>query len=133
MSQLAAAQPDMGARTFLVNVTQGELRRGIGPGEHVLTFSQPVEVPGARLFQGTYLFRFMAPTVLQVLTGDRSRVLTAFMTIRAEGDGDTRRERIKFQETSNGSLRIVGWYLPDGIGYEFLYAKQKPESIERPR
>jgi hypothetical protein len=133
-SQPAAAQSEMvGSRTLLVNVTQGPLRVGLRPGEHLLTFGQPVEIPGARLLAGTYLFRLMAPSILQVVSGDGSKVIRTFMTIPAEGEGDTRRERIKLQELSDGSLRIVGWYLPDAIGHEFLYPKPKRESIERPR
>ena len=133
-SQPAAAQYEMvGSRTLLVNVTQGPLRLGLRPGEHLLTFGQPVEIPGASLLAGTYLFRLMAPSILQVVSADRSKVITTFMTIPAEGEGDTRRERIKLQEMNDGSLRIVGWYLPDAIGHEFLYPKPKRELIERPR
>jgi hypothetical protein len=134
LAQPAAAQHELvQSRTFLVNVTQGPLRPGLRPGEHLLTFGQAVEIPGASLLAGTYLFRLMAPSVLQVLNADRSRVITAFMAIPAEGEGDTRRDRIKCQEMSDGSLRILGWYLADAIGYEFLYPKPKRESIERPR
>jgi hypothetical protein len=136
LSQSVAAQrsaiapaPD----TFIVNVTQTPARLGGGPNDHFLTFNQRVEVPGATLVAGTYLFRLTAPTVVQVLTADRSRVYTMFMTLRADGDGDTSRERMKIQEMDDGTLRILGWYPADATGYEFLYGKPRRESIERPR
>ncbi len=116
-----------------MNVTQGPPRMGGGPTDHFLTFRQRIEVPGAILSAGTYLFRLRTPTVVQVLSADQSKVYTMFMTLRADGEGDTGRERIKFQHVGDDTLRIVGWYPPDAIGYEFLYPKPRRESIERPR
>jgi hypothetical protein len=122
------------AETFLVNVTQGPPRLGGGPTDHFLTFPRRVEVPGASLAPGTYVFRLVAPSLVQVLSDDRQRVYSMFMTLRADGPGDTSRERMKFQQVDDdGTLRILGWYPPDATGYEFLYAKTKRKPIERPR
>ena len=120
--------------TFLVNVTQGPPRMGGGPTDHYLTFPRRVEVPGATLVPGTYVFRLMTPTIVQVLSDDRQRVYTMFMTNRADGGGDTSRERMKFQQIGDDeTLRIVGWYPPDATGYEFIYPRSKRKPIERPR
>ena len=97
------------------------------PLDHVLTFAIPVGIPGANLPPGTYIFRFMTPSVLQVLTAMRTRVYATFFTIRADGAafGDPDRERMKLAYVENGPPRIVGWYLPGSSGYEFVYAKGK--------
>src|SRR5262245_16778109 len=87
---------EIAPREFLVNVTQAPSRFG-APGDHFLTFPTRVEVPGASLVAGTYLFRSVGPAVLRVMSPDGSQVYAMFLTLRTDGDGDTRRERIKFQ------------------------------------
>jgi hypothetical protein len=52
--------------------------------EHFLTFSAPVGVPGAGLAAGTYIFRFIAPSIMQVLNADRSLVYAMFFVTPAE-------------------------------------------------
>jgi hypothetical protein len=131
-AQRETAPSEIPSRTFLVNVAQGPTRFTGGPNERYLTFNMPVEVPGARLVAGTYLFRLVGTSVLQVMSADRSRVYTAFITIRADGDGDMSRERIKFQQfDEDRPLRIVAWYPAESHGYEFLYTKSKGESVDR--
>src|SRR5439155_24838783 len=51
------------------------------PFEHVLTFSGPVQIPGVSLVAGAYIFRFVTPSVVQVLSGDRSQVYAMFTTV----------------------------------------------------
>jgi len=136
LSHRAAAQSSEISRveTFLVNGSQAPPRYGGGPTDHFLTFPRRVEVPGASLAPGTYVFRLMTPTVVQVLSDDRQKVYTMFMTQRAEGPGDASRERMKFQQVGDDdTLRILGWYPPDGLGYEFIYARNMRKPIERPR
>src|SRR5262249_47374246 len=93
----------------------------------------PVEVPGANLVPGTYLFRLVARTVIQVMSADRSRVYTSFFTLRADGEGDSGgRERIKFQRfEDDGPLRLVAGYPADSPGFEFQYAKSKRGPVDR--
>jgi hypothetical protein len=134
----AAAQSSelSNAETFLVNVMQGPPRMGGGPTDHYLTFPRRVEVPGAVLGPGTYLFRLMTPSVVQVMSDDRQKVYTMFMTMRADGPGDISRERMMFQHVGDedGTLRILGWYPRDVTGYEFIYPRPKRKApVERPR
>ena len=59
--------------------------------DHFLTFSAPVQVPGVALKPGAYIFRFVAPSVLQVLSEDRSMVYAMFFatpTWRSEVTSD---------------------------------------------
>jgi len=133
----ALAQREIGSREltpqiFLVNVNQVAMQASLGPDEHLLTFHNPIEVPGATLVAGTYLFRRVGPSVLQIVAPDRSHVYTAFMTLRADGDGDTTKERIKLQQFGeDGPLRILAWYPAYSVGYEFIYPKPKRQSVDR--
>jgi len=127
----SAAQREAPPRTFLVNVTPRPARFTGGPNDHLLTFSTKVEVPGANLVAGTYVFRSLGTSAVQVMTADPVRVITTFLALRDDGEGDTSRDRIKFQRMDDDGLRIVAWYPADAIGYEFLYTKPKRESVDR--
>src|SRR5262245_9754450 len=79
--------------TFLVYVSQTLKQPGLSPGEHVLSFSTPVEIPGARLPAGPYIFRFVGERILQVQSVTRSKVYATFFTIPSYGNGDESRQR----------------------------------------
>jgi hypothetical protein len=130
----ATAQTDRSSETFLVYVAQTLKHPGLSPGEHVLSFSTPFEIPGARLPAGPYIFRFVGERLLQVQSVTRSKVYATFFTIPSYGTGDESRERIKFAVNGEDSLpRIVAWYLPWSTGHEFLYPKPKRKPVERER
>ena len=130
----ATAQTDTSSETFLVYVAQTLKHPGLSPGEHVLSFSTPFEIPGARLPAGPYIFRFVGERLVQVQSVTRSKVYATFFTIPSYGTGDESRERIKFALSGEDSLpRIVAWYLPWSTGHEFLYPKPKRKPVERER
>jgi hypothetical protein len=130
LSSPATAQTE----TFLVYVSQTLKHSALSPGEHVLSFSTPVEIPGARLPAGPYIFRLLGERIVQVQSVTRSKVYATFFTIPSYGTGDESRERIKFALTSEDGLpRIVAWYLPWSTGHEFLYPKPKRKPVERER
>jgi hypothetical protein len=130
----ASAQIETSSRTFLVYVSQTLKHGGLSPGEHVLSFSTPVEIPGARLPAGPYIFRFVGERIVQVQSVTRSKVYATFFTIPSYGNGDESRERVKFALTGEDALpRIVAWYLPWSTGHEFLYPKPKRKPVERER
>ena len=93
--------------------------------DHVLTFSGPVQVPGVSLGSGAYLFRFVAPSTIQVLKADRSMVYAMFFvspTLRSEVTSDyaVTARRIK----ADAPPRIITLFLPEtSRGYEFTYPK----------
>jgi len=133
-AQREIAAQEIPSRTFLVNVAPAPPRFAGGPGERFFTFATAVEVPGASLVPGTYLFKLVATSVLQVMSADRSKAYAAFFTIRTDGDGVTSRERFKFQDFDDGRpLRIVAWYPADSPGYEFQYPKSKRTVDRRER
>ena len=128
------AQPESSSRSFLVYVSPATEHVNLSSSEHLLIFRIPVQVPGASLPPGPYIFRLLSPSILQVMKADRSTVYTTFFTLSSPGDGDRARERIQLAQNPEDDVpRIVGWYLPGGIGYEFPYPKPKRPHAERER
>jgi len=105
-----------------------------------LTFSGTVQVPGATLPAGTYLFRIGDPasqTYWQVWDKNGTHLLATFHYVPAgkrtytevsRGDG---RPIVRFHETTQGvppALRIL--YYPSQLeGNEFLYPREQAERI----
>jgi len=97
-------------------------------------FDQPVQIPGARLSAGPYIFSLVAPSLLRVTDVTRERVYATFFVIPVSGRDytDNGLERIKFQQLPEDSPpRIVAWYTSGGTGYEFHYEKPKRRSPDR--
>jgi hypothetical protein len=96
------------------------------PADHLMTFSAPVQIPGVALAPGAYVFRFVAPSVVQVLNSDRSEVYAMFHTTPASRDETSDRYGVTFQRLRDDApLRIVAWFLPDrSIGFEPVYSKE---------
>jgi len=128
------AEPEPPPGSFLVYVTQAPQSVNLGPSEHLLIFPMAVQIPGASLAAGPYIFRLITPSLVQVMSATRSKVYATFFALNDSGDGDTGRERIKFAQYPEDDLpRIVGWYLSGGTGYEFVYPKPKRKPAERVR
>jgi hypothetical protein len=128
------AEPEPPPGAFLVYVTQTSQSVNLGPSEHLLIFPMAVQIPGVSLAAGSYIFRLVTPSLVQVMSATRSKVYATFFALNDSGDGDTGRERIKFAQYPEDDLpRIVGWYLSGGTGYEFVYPKPKRKPPERAR
>jgi hypothetical protein len=105
-----------------------------------LTFSGPVQVPGATLPAGTYVFRIANParqTVWQVLDANERHVLAQFFIVQT-GDR-TIQERnhahgkpvVRFHETPRGvapPIKVL-YYPTDHAGDVFLYPRAQAEQI----
>lgn len=93
--------------------------------EHFLTFSGPVQVPGVALGSGAYIFRFTAPSVMQVLNEDRSMVYAMFFvtpTGRSEITSDYAVTLLRIKDTA--PPRLIALFLPDeSKGYELTYPR----------
>ena len=99
-----------------------------------LSFSGTVQVPGATLPKGTYVFRIGDPDsqdVWQVLDKSQRHVLAQFFYVRtadrtvAEVNAAHGKPVVRFHETAQGvppAIRIV-YYPADMAGAEFLYPK----------
>ena len=105
-----------------------------------LTFSGPVQVPGATLPAGKYLFRIenpASPSLWQVFDASGRHLFTSFFFVptvertipevnRADG-----KPVVRFYETSQGvppALRIL-YYPTDLSGSAFLYPKAQAQRI----
>jgi hypothetical protein len=93
--------------------------------EHFLTFSAPVGVPGVGLAPGMYIFRFIAPSVIQVLSEDRSIAYAMFFVTPAWRSEVTDDYAVSLRRVhSDAPARIATLFLPGAsTGYELTYPK----------
>jgi hypothetical protein len=97
-----------------------------------LTFSAPVQIPGATLRAGTYRFHLTNPdtsrNVVQVLSGDGAIVYAMFHTIPDSRTSITQGTTVTFRETPAGTPPAVRslFYEAEYHGYEFVYPKGGP-------
>jgi hypothetical protein len=105
-----------------------------------LTFSGTVQVPGATLPKGTYVFRIADPDtqrVWQVLDQSQRHVLAQFFFVNSanrtisEMNAAHGRPVVHFHETANGippAISVV--YYPTAMaGAEFLYPKEQAKQF----
>ena len=86
------------------------------PSEHLMSFSGPIEIPGVGLPAGSYLFRFITPSIVQVTSPDRSTVYGMFLTTPASRNDDRDDQEITFENARNGTpARIEGWFFRDSL------------------
>ena len=97
----------------------------------VMTFNQPVEIPGQILPAGTYTFVLAdSPSdrhIVQIFNADGSQIIATVLAInnyRLKPTGDT---VVKFAERSGDNPEALkGWFYPgDNFGQEFVYPKQR--------
>ena len=97
----------------------------------VMTFSQPIEIPGQILPAGTYTFVLLdSPAdrhIVQIFNADGSQIITTVLAInnyRLKPTGDT---VVKFAERSGDNPEALkAWFYPgDNFGQEFVYPKQR--------
>jgi hypothetical protein len=95
----------------------------------VVTFSQPVEVPGKILPAGTYTFQLLDSLsdrhIVQIFNADGSQIIATILAInnyRLEPTGET---VLKFGERPGDSPDALrAWFYPgDNFGQEFVYPK----------
>jgi hypothetical protein len=95
------------------------------------TFSQAVQIPGADLPAGTYLFR-LADTdsnrhIVQVMNEDGSKMIRTIMTIPAQRLDAPEKPEIRFLETpASAPAPIKTWWYPGRtIGHEFIWPREQ--------
>jgi len=102
-----------------------------------LTFSGPVQIPGATLPAGTYTFEIANPDtsrhVIRVSEKDTNKPLGLFMTIPNERLTPPDDNLIMFAERPAGSPQAIQvWFYPgDTIGEEFVYPKSQAVQIAK--
>jgi len=118
---VAAGAPPAGAsqRPLEYTVTvKGDVEPGVvgSSADHFMSFSAPIEIPGVGLPAGTYLFRFLTPSMVQVTSPDRSKVYAMFFTTPASrSDAGDQAEMIFEREHAAAPPRIAKWSFPNGF------------------
>ena len=128
--QPAAAQAQQPLE-FSVTVT-GQVGAVKGsPTDHFLAFSAPVEVPGVGLAPGGYIFRFIAPSVVQVLSSDRSTEYAMFLTVPVSRSEVTNKYVMTLKRIRDDApVRIASWFMPNSaIGVEPIYRPARGKLI----
>ena len=92
----------------------------------LVTFDQPVEIPGMVLPAGTYVFRRASstdPNVIQISGKDEKHVYATLLTIPDYRMNPADKTVMTFEERANGSPRAIkSWFYPgDTSGEEFVY------------
>jgi hypothetical protein len=103
----------------------------------ILTFDQPVELPGIVLPAGAYIFKLIESpadrNIVRVLSADEHTVLAtinAIPKLRYEAPENT---LIVYEDRPAGSPRALKeWFYPDRrVGHEFVYPKSELSRLAR--
>lgn len=93
-------------------------------GDHRLTFSAPVALPGMALGAGTYVFRPLTSNVLQVMSA-AGKPYSMFITIPADREGPNDEYSVVFGSPAAAGAppRIVALFTPgEKTGHQFVYS-----------
>lgn len=125
------------ALSLLVGLFLNPVRADQWNKKTILTFSQPIEVPGKVLPAGTYTFKLVDSMsdrhIVQIWNEDGSQLITTILAIpnyRLEPTEDT---VIKFRERPGDSPEALrAWFYPgDNFGQEFVYPKTRAIQLAR--
>lgn len=105
-------------------IVTGEVAKG-SASDHFLTFSGPFQIPEVTLPAGTYVFTFVAPSIVRVSSPDRLQQYAMFFTApAAQQEPGDQYEMVLTRTDPTAPVRIAKWFLPNRIdGFEFLYPK----------
>ena len=101
----------------------------------ILTFSQPVEIPGQTLPAGTYRFVLVntetSLNTVQIFNADRTKLYATLNTVpasRTEATGDT---VVSFAERASGQPAAIKTWVYPGMtdGHEFLYGSREEREL----
>jgi hypothetical protein len=103
----------------------------------ILTFSGPVQLPGATLPAGSYVFKLADIPgnrhVVQVFDKDEKKIFTTMLAVPNQRMKPSDKPIVLFSERASGSPQAVKvWYYPgDTIGNEFVYPKSQAMKIAK--
>lgn len=97
----------------------------------VMTFNEPVEIPGKVLPAGTYVFKLLDSqsdrNIVQIFTEDQKQLVATIMAIPDYRDEPAGKTILTFAERPSGSPEALhSWFYPgDNYGFEFVYKKSE--------
>src|SRR6266404_8114898 len=103
----------------------------------ILTFSGAVQIPGATLPAGSYVFKLADISgnrhVVQVFDKDEKKIYTTMLAVPNQRLEPTDKPVILFAERAAGSPQAVKvWFYPgDRVGNEFVYPKSQAMRIAK--
>lgn len=120
-----AAEAEPAQLQFTVDVTAEAMPFSGARGDHFLSFSVPIQIPGASLAPGTYVFRRVAPSVIQVLSADYRQSYAMFSVNPTTRAAASHTYQVRIQNVARDNpMRLVGFFVPDQQqGYEPIYTR----------
>jgi hypothetical protein len=102
----------------------------------IITFSQPIQIPGRVLPAGTYQFKLASNddlSTVQIYNADRTVVLATLPTIATERPKPTSFTVVALAEQGDGRPDVlVKWFYPGNeTGREFVYSNQQEKELAR--
>src|SRR5882724_3201953 len=103
----------------------------------ILTFSGPVQIPGATLQAGSYVFKLADLSgnrhVVRVFDKDEKKIISTMMAMPNQRLTPSDKPVVLFSERPSGSPQAIRvWYYPgDTIGNEFVYPKRQAMAIAK--
>jgi len=103
----------------------------------IVTFNQPVEIPGQVLPAGTYVFKLADSqsdrNIVQVFSADEKHLYGTFLTIPDERLRPASKTIITFDERPVGSPEAIrSWFYPgENYGHDFVYPKPKAVALAK--
>jgi hypothetical protein len=103
--------------------------------EIIVTFNQPVEIPGQVLATGTYKFVLvdgsLSRSVVRICSVDGKKIYATFDTIATERLAPTGDVTITFAErASSRPEALLNWFYPGStIGHELVYPKSEEKEL----
>jgi hypothetical protein len=103
----------------------------------VLTFRDPVEMPGQILPAGTYVFKLAnsqsSRHIVQVFNKDEDHVFGTFLAIPDYRHRPSEKTIIRFEERAAGSPQAIkAWFYPGrNYGHEFVYPKTEAVALAK--
>jgi hypothetical protein len=95
------------------------------PGDHFVTLPDPVQLPDTTLRAGTYIFKIIEPSVVQVTSTDRSIVYTTFFTVPAMRPTEANDYALSLLPRGKLTPLVTKMFLGNGpIGFEPLYSQE---------
>jgi hypothetical protein len=105
-------------------------RADLSDRKTIVTFGQPIQVPGKVLPAGTYVFKLLNssdPTLVSIYNADEMQFITMVRGISDFRDQTPDKTILQFEEQpSGGPEALKEWFYPgENSGVEFVYPTQK--------
>lgn len=101
----------------------------------VITITEPMQIPGATLTPGKYVFKLMDSSsnrhIVQVFNEDETSVINTILAIPNQRLRPTGKSEFGFWEVPAGNTPALrSWFYPgDNFGQEFAYPKQEATKL----